>query len=259
MARSRAPAVAQLLLQEPVDAVERQLARLAPARQRRVGIGSGLRAGGPQHRGQQVGMERGQSRPAWRAPPAPATGRRAAACGRRPPGSRATAARPAGNRAGPHRRCCSRWRAPPASGRRRRPASRATAARRAMPAGAPIASKAAARSASAALSDLPDQRGRQVAQRRHGRAELLGRRHGVERLRQAAQGPLHGARQEALRGDQHAGLRLGLQRRVERFDVAPQVAQLPGVAHHGEGARDRRGRRAGAQADRRARRSGRSD
>ena len=37
-----------------------------------------------------------------------------------------------------------------------------------------------------------------------------------------------------------------LSARIERFDVAPQVAQLPGVAHDGEGAGDGRGRRAGA-------------
>ena len=60
---------------------------------------------------------------------------------------------------------------------------------------------------------------------------------------------MHGARQESLRGHQHTDLRLGLQRGIQRLDVGPQVAQLPRVAHHGEGARDRGGRGAGALAD----------
>ena len=123
-------------------------------------------------------------------------------------------------------------------------------ARRAMSGGAPSASKVAARSFSAVLSASPISEDGKIAQRRHGGAELLGGGHGVDRLRQAAQGPLHRAQQEALGRDQHADLRLGLETRIERLDLAPQVAQLPGVAHHGEGAGDRRGRRAGALADR---------
>ena len=49
---------------------------------------------------------------------------------------------------------------------------------------------------------------------------------------------MHAAQYEALRGDQHPDLRRGLERRIEGFDVGPQVAQLPGIAHDGEGLGD---------------------
>ena len=89
----------------------------------------------------------------------------------------------------------------------------------------------------------------QVAQFGDGSAELRGRGGRVERLWQAAQGPLDGAHDEALRGDQHAKLRLGPELPVECLDVDPQVAQLPGVAHDGEGLGDGGGRGAGPLRD----------